>query len=60
MGQPDVNRIVASRVQRLRKERGWSAERLAQECQKYGPPQLDRSRIAKIEANLVGIDRAAA
>ncbi|WP_052721092.1 pentapeptide repeat-containing protein [Actinoplanes rectilineatus] len=52
MGQPDVNRIVASRVQRLRKDRGWSAQRLADECAKYGPPTLDRVRISKIENNL--------
>lgn len=59
MEQPDVNRIVASRVKRLRQERRWSAQRLADECQPFGPPYLDRNRIAKIEANLrrrIGIE----
>jgi WD40 repeat protein/transcriptional regulator with XRE-family HTH domain len=59
MEQPDVNRIVAGHVQRLRKERGWSAQRLAEECRRFGPPFLDRGRIAKIEANLrrrIGIE----
>ncbi|MEU8659892.1 pentapeptide repeat-containing protein [Actinoplanes philippinensis] len=52
MEERDTNRIVASRVQRLRKERGWSAQRLADECRRFGPPYLDRNRLAKIEANL--------
>jgi transcriptional regulator with XRE-family HTH domain len=44
-----VARLVAARVRRLRRERGWSAEQLAKACGDDGPT---RSTIAKIESGV--------
>ncbi|MFG1605667.1 NACHT domain-containing protein [Actinoplanes sp. NPDC049265] len=43
---------TAERVRQLRKDRGWSAQRLAEECARYGPPWLSRGTIAKIESGI--------
>jgi transcriptional regulator with XRE-family HTH domain len=42
--------VVARRVQELRAEKRWSAERLAEACAKAGMPELNRSVIANIES----------
>jgi transcriptional regulator with XRE-family HTH domain len=41
---------VARRVKELRKQRGWSARRLAEACAATGSPQLSESVIANIES----------
>jgi WD40 repeat protein/3',5'-cyclic AMP phosphodiesterase CpdA len=59
MEQPNITRAVGTEIARLRKLRGWSAEQLAQECTRFGPPSMDRSKIAKIEnghRRRVGLD----
>ena len=43
---------VGERVKALREERGWSAQKLANECARAGATSLSRSAIAKIEASL--------
>ncbi|UOX89255.1 FxSxx-COOH system tetratricopeptide repeat protein [Amycolatopsis sp. FBCC-B4732] len=43
---------LAAKIRRLRKERGWSAQRLADQCAKLGEPALTRSTIAKIESGV--------
>jgi transcriptional regulator with XRE-family HTH domain len=47
-----VARLVADRVRRLRRERGWSTERLAKACEEAGYRMLTRSTIAKIESGV--------
>jgi transcriptional regulator with XRE-family HTH domain len=42
---------VGERIRALREERGWSAQKLANECERAGAASLSRSAIAKIEAN---------
>jgi transcriptional regulator with XRE-family HTH domain len=42
--------VVARRVQEVRKDLGWSAEKLAQECARVGAPRLTTSVIANIES----------
>jgi transcriptional regulator with XRE-family HTH domain len=42
--------VVARRVKELRRQRDWSAARLAEECAKLGFPQLTESVIANIES----------
>lgn len=39
---------AAQRVQRLRKERGWSVARLADECAKVGAPQLTANVLTNL------------
>src|SRR5215212_2616352 len=39
---------AAARVQRLRKERGWSVARLADECAKVGAPQLTANVLTNL------------
>ncbi|GAB3973207.1 helix-turn-helix domain-containing protein [Plantactinospora veratri] len=56
MERPELTKIIAARIRRLRDERGWSARRLAEQCGEFGMPSLSRSTIAKIEAGLRGID----
>jgi transcriptional regulator with XRE-family HTH domain len=40
------------RVRKLRRDRGWSAQRLADECARYGPSSPTRGTIAKIESGV--------
>jgi WD40 repeat protein/transcriptional regulator with XRE-family HTH domain len=50
MPQPKAaTKIVASRIRRLRDDRGWSARKLAEECASLGMRSLTREIIAKIE-----------
>jgi transcriptional regulator with XRE-family HTH domain len=42
--------VVARRVREIRKQRGWTAERLAAECARVGASQLTASVIANIES----------
>jgi transcriptional regulator with XRE-family HTH domain len=42
--------VVARRVREVRKQRGWTAERLAAECARVGAPHLTASVIANIES----------
>ena len=44
-------RLVATRVKRLRQERGLTADALAVACVEKGAESLTRSAIAKVEAN---------
>jgi transcriptional regulator with XRE-family HTH domain len=44
--------MVADRVRRLRRQRGWSAQRLADECANAGNVSLTRGTIAKIESGV--------
>ncbi|SES42415.1 helix-turn-helix domain-containing protein, partial [Lentzea albida] len=46
------NPALAAEVRRLRKEKGWSAQRLADECARQGSRSLTRSTIAKIESGV--------
>lgn len=41
--------VVAQRLKQLRRARGWSAQRLAEECARLGAPHLSASVIANIE-----------
>src|SRR5579859_1530670 len=43
---------VGQRVQALRRERGWTARRLAEECARAGMPSLSRGTLAKIESGV--------
>jgi transcriptional regulator with XRE-family HTH domain/proteasome lid subunit RPN8/RPN11 len=43
---------LGERVRRLRAERGWSAQRLADECARLGQAMLTRGTIAKIESGV--------
>jgi transcriptional regulator with XRE-family HTH domain len=43
---------VGHRVQLLRRRRGWSARRLAEECARIGTPSLTRGTLAKIESGV--------
>ena len=43
---------IAGRIRQLRAERGWSAQRLADECAKRGLATLNRGTIAKIESGV--------
>jgi transcriptional regulator with XRE-family HTH domain len=43
---------VGQRVQRLRRERDWTARRLAAECAGAGMPSLTRGTLAKIESGV--------
>jgi transcriptional regulator with XRE-family HTH domain len=46
----DPSYTAASRIREVRKRRGWSAQRLAQECARHGMPQLNRDVLANIES----------
>jgi transcriptional regulator with XRE-family HTH domain len=50
MDQVSVTRHVADRIRTLRAQRRWSAQRLADECERLGMPTLSRSAIAKVES----------
>ena len=50
MDRGAVTQGLADRLRRLREERGWSAQRLADACASAGFPGLTRSTIAKIES----------
>ncbi len=41
--------LVAENVKRVRRARGWSAQRLAEECATLGAPELSAAVIANIE-----------
>jgi len=43
-----ASNTAAQRVQRLRKERGWSVARLADECAKVGAPQLTANVLTNL------------
>lgn len=43
---------LPDRIRRLRAERGWSAQRLAEECARLGATTLTRGTIAKIESGV--------
>jgi transcriptional regulator with XRE-family HTH domain len=47
--QKTLSDLVADRLRQIRAGRGWSAARLADECNKAGYPQLTESVIANIE-----------
>jgi transcriptional regulator with XRE-family HTH domain len=42
--------VVARRVREVRRRRGWSAARLAEQCARVGAPHLTESVIANIES----------
>src|SRR5262245_27834209 len=44
--------VAGDKIKSLREERGWSAQRLADECELAGAPSLTRSAIAKVEAGI--------
>src|SRR3954447_4286750 len=46
--------VVAQRLRQLRRSRGWSAQRLAEECARLGAPHLSASGIANIETGRKG------
>ena len=50
MRRASITEVVAKRLRRLRLDRGWSAQRLADECSRMGGLSLTRSTIAKIES----------
>jgi transcriptional regulator with XRE-family HTH domain/tetratricopeptide (TPR) repeat protein len=50
MQQATMTRRVASQMRRLRVGRGWSAQRLADECALVGCDSLTRVAIAKLES----------
>jgi transcriptional regulator with XRE-family HTH domain/tetratricopeptide (TPR) repeat protein len=52
MTEVSVTRQVADRVRKLRAQRRWSAQQLAEVCTREGMPSLTRSTIAKIESNV--------
>jgi Predicted transcriptional regulators len=45
---PGIGKLIRS----LRLDRGWSAQKLADECAKLGMPSLTRGTIAKIESGV--------
>jgi transcriptional regulator with XRE-family HTH domain len=48
--QPEASSdVVARRIQEVRRRRGWSAERLAEECAKVGAAQITAEVIGNIE-----------
>jgi transcriptional regulator with XRE-family HTH domain len=47
-----VSGAVGEAVRRLRRERDWSAQRLADECAQLGALSLTRGTIAKIESGV--------
>src|SRR3954447_1215374 len=47
-----VVRLVAERVRHLRRQRGWSAQQLAEACADAGMKTLSRGTIAKIESGV--------
>ncbi|WP_158102619.1 helix-turn-helix domain-containing protein [Lentzea kentuckyensis] len=52
MAQASSMHLRTEDVRNLRKSRGWSAQRLAEECAKLGEPSLSRGTIAKIESGV--------
>lgn len=51
-GQGSVTAQLALRMRELRRQRGWSVQRLADECAAVGMESLTRSTLAKIEARI--------
>jgi transcriptional regulator with XRE-family HTH domain len=49
--EPDASGI-GQRIRSLRRGRGWTAQRLAEECAREGMPSLSRGTIAKIETGV--------
>lgn len=50
---------VIARLRAARRTRGWSTQRLAEQCAELGMAELDRSRIASIETgrrHRLGVD----
>lgn len=47
-----VSAQLAQRIRELRKQRGWSVQRLADECAAVGMESLTRSTLAKIETGI--------
>jgi transcriptional regulator with XRE-family HTH domain len=47
----DLGHLAAERVRRLRNDRGWSAQQLADECERRGTDSLTRTAISKVETN---------
>jgi transcriptional regulator with XRE-family HTH domain len=43
---------IGERVRSLRRQRGWTAQRLAEECARAGQPSLTRGTLAKIESGV--------
>jgi transcriptional regulator with XRE-family HTH domain len=43
---------IGQRIRSLRRGRGWTAQRLAEECARAGMPSLSRGTIAKIESGV--------
>ena len=43
---------VGQLVRSLRRQRGWTAQRLAEECARAGMPSLTRGTLAKIESGV--------
>lgn len=52
MGGVSAPMSPGERVKQLRAERGWSAQRLADECTRLGHASLTRGAIAKIESGV--------
>ncbi|MEV5557147.1 helix-turn-helix transcriptional regulator [Nonomuraea wenchangensis] len=50
MEEVTTTQRLADQIKRLRRNLGWSARRLADECARIGAPSLTRSTIAKIES----------
>jgi transcriptional regulator with XRE-family HTH domain len=46
-----LRQLTAERVRQLRNDRGWSAQRLADECKRRGAAKLTRTAISKAENN---------
>ena len=45
-------RGIGERVRSLRRQRRWTAQRLAEECTRIGMPSLTRGTLAKIESGV--------
>ena len=52
MDELSVTRQTADKIRSLRVQRGWSAQRLADECAAIDADSMTRSTVAKIEAGL--------
>lgn len=47
-----ASEYLAGRIRELREDRGWAAQRLADQCAELGQHSLTRGAIAKIEAGI--------
>jgi len=52
--ESSTTRMVAARIRQLRKELGWTAQHLANQCAEVGLPNLSRGTLAKIESGSRG------